>query len=184
MLCKHKYKTINTVSRRTHKEGSKKFKSGFLEAENHGIKILVARQQQCLKCGKKRTTIEISKSQFDNIISSLPSGLKTEESENQLTTVENKVRDFLINVSKGLVDTRHEKKTMYKEVWNYIYPSRQFGRGNTNEVVDWIVNISDFDTDNLRPPLNSLVVRGDTGMPGNSWGEWRRYSSTKYKTVE
>ena len=146
MPCKHKYKTVNTVSRHAHKEGSKKFKSGFEEGDANGIKILVARQQQCLKCEKKRTTIEISKSQLDDIISNLPSGLAIEENNSELTNLENRVRKYLIDVSKGKIETRHDNKAMYKEVWNQFYPARQFGRGNTNEVVEWIVHISNYDT--------------------------------------
>jgi len=184
MLCTHKYKTVNTISRRAHKEGSKKYKSGFEEADAIGIRILVARQQQCIKCQKKRTTIEISKTQFESIIEKLPSKIPNESNDEVLTKAENKVRTYLIKVSKGLVKTRHKNKAMYKEVWNLIYPARQFGRGNTNEVVEWIVNISNFDTDNGNPPLNSLVVRGDTGMPGGSWDEWKEYSNAPFKNAE
>lgn len=184
MPCSHKYKTVNTVSRHAYKEGSNKFRSGFEEADALGIRILVARQQQCLKCSKKRTTIEISKAQFNNIVEKLPSKISSETSNGVLSKTENKLRKYLIKVSKGQVETRHNNKAMYKEVWNYIYPARQFGRGNTNEVVEWIVNISNYDTENSRPPLNSLVVRGDTGMPGGSWDEWKDYSSTPYKNAK
>ena len=184
MKCKHKFKTINTVSRRTYQKGSQKFRSGFEEANSHGIKILVARRQQCRDCGKKRTTVEISKKQLDAIFSNLSSRLEKEPSNMPISSVEKKVRDFLINVAKGQVATRHEKKAMYKEVWDLVYPSRQFGRGNTNEVVEWIVNISNYDTDNGKPPLNSLVVRGDTGMPGASWEEWKNQSGVLFENAE
>jgi hypothetical protein len=183
MTCKHIWKTVNTIPRKAHLGGSKKFKSGFEEADEHGIKILTVRQKQCSECGKKRTTVEISKAQLDAIYNSLSGEIK-ENLESELSTVESKVRKYLINVSKGKVQTRHERKAMYKEVWLYIYPARPFGRGNTNEVVEWIVNISDYDTNNDRPPLNSLVVRGDTGMPGNSWDEWKKYSTSTYGTAD
>lgn len=182
MACEHIWKTVNTISRKAHLGGSKKFKSGFEEAEEHGIKILTARQKKCLECGKKRTTVEISKAQLDAIYNGL-SGAITENVESELSIVENKARKFLIEVSKGNIQTRHERKAMYKEVWLHIYPTRPFGRGNTNEVVEWIVNISDFDTSNDRPPLNSLVVRGDTGMPGDSWDEWQSNSGSPYETA-
>ncbi|POZ53182.1 hypothetical protein [Methylovulum psychrotolerans] len=184
MKCKHKFKTINTISQKTHKEGSKKFKSGFEEANSYGIKILVARQQQCLECGEKRTTVEISKRQLDSIYAGLSKILEDEQIDSVLSDTEINVRNFLIQTSKGETKTRHEKKAMYKEVWLTVYPLRRFGRGNTNEVVEWIVNISNFDTDNGRPPLNSLVVRGDTGMPGESWVVWKNDSDTPYTTVE
>lgn len=184
MLCAHKFKTINTVSRRAHKEGSNKFRSGFEEADAIGIKILVARRQQCSKCDKKRTTIEILKTQFNSIIEKLPSKIPNETNDGMLSKIEGKIRRYLIKVSKGQIKTRHKNKAMYKEVWNYIYPARQFGRGNTNEVVEWIVNISNFDTDNDKPPLNSIVVRCDTGMPGSSWDEWRKHSNTPFKNAE
>jgi hypothetical protein len=184
MTCKHKFKTINTVSKKTHSEGSKKFKSGFEEASSYGIKILVARQQQCLECGVKRTTVEISKRQLDSIYAQLPQKLEDDQVDSPLSKIEHNVRDFLIKVCKGEIETRHKRKAMYKEVWLNIYPSRPFGRGNTNEVVSWVVNISNFDVDNSRPPLNSLVVRGDTGMPGESWEEWRKASERKYGRVE
>ncbi len=183
MQCKHKFITINSVSLQAHRRGSKKFKSGFEEAGLYGIKILVARQKQCSKCKKKQTTIEISKSQFDSIIESLPSKLES-ELVTGLTKVEKKVREYLIRVSKGEIDTRHPNKAMYKEVWDHIYPNRKFGRGNTNEVVGWIVAISNFDLANRRPPLNSLVVRGDTGMPGDSWNGWMEEFNSPFKNVE
>jgi hypothetical protein len=182
--CKHKFKTVNTVSRKAYREGSKKFKSGFDEANSYGIKILVARQQQCLECGTKRTTVEISKSQLDSIFSQLPTKLEDEDTDSDLSKTEIRVRDYLIRVSKGEIETRHGRKAMYKEVWNEVYPSRPFGRGNTNEVVEWIVNVSNFDTTNARPPLNSLVIRGDTGMPGYLWETWRKHSDTPYRTAE
>jgi len=183
MKCKHTFKTVNSVSYRAHTRGSKKFRSGFEEADSHGVKILVARQKQCSKCNKKRTTIEISKTQFDSIIEYLPFKLESEPA-NGLTDVENKVRKYLIRVSKGKIETRHVKKAMYKEVWNQIYPTREFGRGNTNEVVEWIVAISNFDASKGRPPLNSLVVRGDTGMPGVSWNGWKEEFNAPYGNVE
>ncbi len=184
MSCAHKFKTINTVSRRAHKDGSNKFRSGFEEAYLIGIKILVARQQQCVKCDKKRTTIEISKTQFNNIIEKLSSNISSETNDGLLSKVEKKVRTYLIEVSQGQIKTRHEKKAMYKEVWLKIYPKRPFGRGNTNEVVEWIVNISNLDTKNGKPPLNSIVVRGDTGLPGVSWTEWEKDSDTPYRDVQ
>ncbi|MDO9177448.1 MAG: hypothetical protein Q7U16_03820 [Agitococcus sp.] len=186
--CEHKYQTLNTISHRAHQEGSKKFKSGFEEAAANGIKILVARQQQCAECGKKRTTIEISKNQFDNILALLERDPEPDV-EDDLSKTEIKVRKYLIRVLEGKEDTRHEGLAMYKEVWNHIYPTRPFGRGNTNEVVDWIVNISNFDTSGkgggIKPPLNSIVVRGDTKEPGVSWELWRvNTSAYKNKTLE
>lgn len=184
MKCTHKWKTINTISRKAHKEGSKKFKSGFEEADSYGIKILVARQKQCIECGVKRSTVEISKNQLKQIYSQLDQRVESDNERDKLSIIETKVRAYLINVSKGRIETRHYRKAMYKEVWLHIYPSLTFGRGNTNEVVEWIVNISDYDKAKNRPPLNSLVVRGDTGMPGQSWEEWRINSKTSYKTID
>jgi hypothetical protein len=186
MKCKHKlgFKTINTISQKAHREGSTKFKSGFEEASLYGIKILVARQKECLECGEKRETVEISKRQLDKIYKQLSNNLEDEQDDSILSETELNVRNFLIKVCKGEVETRHERKAMYKEVWLNINPSRPFGRGNTDEVVGWVVNISNFDNDNSRPPLNSLVVRGDTKMPSEGWEEWRINSNTKYETVE
>ncbi len=45
-------------------------------------------------------------------------------------------------------------------------------------------NISDYDTAFGRPPLNALVVRGDTGEPGDSWEVWRKGSDSPYKTLK
>jgi hypothetical protein len=184
MKCIHKWKTINTISRKAHNEGSKKFKSGFEEANDYGIKILVARQKQCSECGIKRSTVEISKNQLNQIYSQLDQEVESDNENDELSSFEKKVRAYLIAVSKGEISTRHSRKAMYKEVWLHIYPSRPFGRGNTNEVVEWIVNISNYDTASNRPPLNSLVVRGDTGMPGESWEEWRINSKTSYETID
>jgi len=184
MPCQHKFKTVNTVSRRAYKSGSTKFRSEFKAADSFGIKILVARRQQCLKCKKKRTTVEISKMQLDTIFPKLSSKLKMEPDGTALSDVEKKVRKYLIKISKGKSNPRHKNKAMYKEVWNSVYPSRKFGRGNTNEVVEWIVNISNFDMKHGRPPLNSLVVRGDTGMPGNSWNGWKEAFNAPFNNAE
>ena len=183
MKCTHKWKTVNTVSRKAHQEGSKKFKSGFEQADSFGLKILSARRKECLYCGIKKTTVEISQSQMCKIYAQLDQRVD-ELGTDYLSEIEIEVRNYLISVSKGIIENRHSSKAMYKEVWNLIYPSRRFGRGNTNEVVDWIVNISDFDISLGRPPLNSIVVRGDTGMPGTNWDEWKKYSDTKYKNAE
>ena len=103
----------------------------------------------------------------------------------KLSETELKVRKFLISVSKGRKrNTRHSKRATYKEVWNRIYPEREFGQGNTKEIVNWIVKISNYDTENGRLPLNSLVVRQDTGEPGDGWEDWQNNSSTKYRTLE
>ena len=106
-------------------------------------------------------------------------------SKKELLTVENQVRNYLIDVSRGKYPkNRHDNLATYKETWKVIYPSKVFGRGNANEVVDWIVNISNVDLKNDAPPLNSLVVRGDTKKPGVSWETWRDQSGTKFKNVE
>ncbi|MCG8564015.1 MAG: hypothetical protein MI747_02935 [Desulfobacterales bacterium] len=99
-----------------------------------------------------------------------------------LTQVEQDVRDILIKVARGIFTTHHYRKITYKELWLSQYPNQTWGRGNTAEVVDWIVNISDQDTAKGLPPLNSIVVRKDTGEPGDSWDGWHRNAGSPFES--
>ncbi len=103
-----------------------------------------------------------------------------------LSEKEIKVKEILIDVAKGKIKTHHPKKIAYKELWLKIYPEKVWGQKYANEVVEWIVNISNTDVINNLPPLNSIVVRKDTGQPGEGWNEWlheNKKATRLYRTV-
>jgi len=101
-----------------------------------------------------------------------------------LTELEREVRKTLIKVCRGEIRTTHRRKINYKAVWEKHSPSRgKWGRGHTPEVVEWIVNISNYDIERGRPPLNSLVVRVDTGQPGKDWHLWHKGAGSPYESL-
>lgn len=101
-----------------------------------------------------------------------------------LTDVECAVRQTLIKVCRGEEQTVHRRKINYKSLWEKHSPSgSNWGRGNTSEVVTWIVNISNHDIKHGRPPLNSLVVRVDTGQPGEDWDSWHKEAGSPYESL-
>lgn len=101
-----------------------------------------------------------------------------------LTKFEKAVRQTLIRACRGEIETHHHRKITYKELWEHHAPSgAAWGRGCTSAVVRWIVNISDDDVANNRPPLNALVVRRDTKQPGFSWEEWRKAAGKPFASL-
>ena len=94
-----------------------------------------------------------------------------------------KVRGILVGVARGEVDTHHYRKIGYKELWLLIYPDGSWGQAYTKEVVDWIVDISDVDVEKGLPPLNSLVVRQDSGQPGVDWEAWHKEAGSPFESL-
>ncbi|HHE0562686.1 TPA: hypothetical protein ACN351_004779, partial [Vibrio parahaemolyticus] len=99
-----------------------------------------------------------------------------------LSKTEKKVRKILIKVARGSLDTYHFRKITYKELWLTQYPKETWGQGHTPEVVEWIVNISNADTDKGLPPLNALVVRKDTSEPGKDWKAWHKSVGSPFES--
>lgn len=101
-----------------------------------------------------------------------------------LSNTEKAVRKDLIKVCRGEVKTFHRRKITYKELWEkHNSGGGSWGRGCTNEVVEWIVNISNYDVAQGRPPLNSLVVRKDKGRPGKDWETWHKSAGSPYESL-
>lgn len=102
-----------------------------------------------------------------------------------LSSLEKKVRKTLVSVCRGEVKIKeHRRKINYKTLWEMHNNSDDsWGRGKTNEVVGWIVNISNDDIEHGRPPLNSLVVRLDTGEPGDDWEGWNKEAGRPYGSL-
>jgi len=101
-----------------------------------------------------------------------------------LSQTEKAVRKTLITVCRGEKKTVHCKKITYKELWeNHSESGNNWGQGCTPEVVKWIVNISNYDIRQGRPPLNSLVVRKDTGQPGKDWENWHKSTGSLYESL-
>ena len=107
-----------------------------------------------------------------------------------LSDTEREVRDTLIRVCRREVQTVHDRKIGYKELWRTVYPEGRWGRHYVREVVDWIVPISNYDVAHSRPPLNSLVVWVRTGLPGAKWDAWNEEAEQdidnyhRYQTAE
>lgn len=99
-----------------------------------------------------------------------------------LSQTEINVREVLIEVARGERSTFHYREITYKELWLTQYPGKKWGRGNTSEVVEWIVNISNQDTGKGLPPLNSIVVRKDTKEPGKDWGTWHKSVGSPFES--
>lgn len=101
-----------------------------------------------------------------------------------LSPIEEEVRKTLIKVCRGDVKTIHRRKITYKELWEkHSSSGGSWGQGCTPEVVGWIVNIPDYDVKAGRPPLNSIVVRKDTGQPGKDWTEWHKSAGSPYESL-
>ncbi len=189
--CQHlKLKTLNTVSWKAHKEGSPKFRGGFEEAERRGIRIRAARRKQCVKCGERITTVELSEDNYYRLLN--PFDLQEQRLDQLsvnmgLSHTENLVKDYLIDVARKEVPTRYNGLATYKEVWNRVYPNRPWGRGNTQMVVEWVNAVSDWALDKGLPPLGALVVRVDTKKPGSYWVHWlnsNREAKRRYSDIQ
>lgn len=101
-----------------------------------------------------------------------------------LSQTEESVRKTLIKVCRGKEKTTHHRKITYKELWEKHNSSGgSWGQGCTSKVVDWIVNISYYDVRAGLPPLNSIVVRKDTGEPGEDWEEWHKSEGSPYGSL-
>jgi hypothetical protein len=92
------------------------------------------------------------------------------------------VRQTLIKVCRGEVQTAHRRRINYKALWEKHSPDK-WGQGQTPKVVNWIVPISNYDVEHGRPPLNSLVVRIDTGQPGDDWHDWNKGAGSPYNSL-
>ncbi len=101
-----------------------------------------------------------------------------------LSAVEEEVKASLIQVCRGEIKTTHRRKITYKEIWEKHHSGNgKWGRGYTPEVVRWIVNISDYYVKQGYPPLNSIVVRQDTGEPGQNWDDWHKSAGSPYESL-
>jgi hypothetical protein len=100
-----------------------------------------------------------------------------------LTRKEKDVRNTLIVVCRGKRQTRFPRKINYKHLWEIHGDKRPWARAFTRQIVDWVIRISDHDIAKGLPPLNALVVRADTGMPGDNWYAWNKRTKARYKSV-
>ena len=97
----------------------------------------------------------------------------------KLTYQERKARALLIRVAKGLVNTHKIGLISYKEFWRAI-DRRSWGRARKDEIVKIVSNISTCELRNARPPLNELVVRKDSHLPGEPWENIKQYHEERY----
>ncbi len=101
-----------------------------------------------------------------------------------LSGTEEAARKTLIKVCRGEEKTFHRRKITYKELWEkHSESDGSWSQGCTPEVVGWIINISDYDVGQGRPPLNSIVVRIDTGQPGENWEDWHKSAGSPYASL-
>ena len=97
----------------------------------------------------------------------------------KLTNPEKKAKELLVKVAKGLVNTHKSGLISYKEFWKAI-DRRPWGRARKNEIVSIVSNISTYELQNKRPPLNELVVRKDSHVPGEPWENIKQYHEEHY----
>ena len=98
----------------------------------------------------------------------------------KLTYQEKKARALLIRVAKGLVNTHKIGLISYKEFWRVI-DRRPWGRAKKDEIVNIVSNISTYELQNERPPLNELVVRKDSHLPGEPWENIKQQHEDQYR---
>jgi len=170
----HQWKTTDTVARKAYLKGEKKFRSGFEKASEARINLIAARRKVCDKCGETKTTVELDWEELRPLLPSDDIG---------------KVHQILIKVAMGKEKKiKYSKRITYKELWEKIHPETPWIPKNfrklTGVVVDWIVDISNDNIEKNEPPLNSLVVRSDTGMPGYDWTLWAKSKASIYKTAK
>jgi len=97
----------------------------------------------------------------------------------KLTRQEKIAKELLVKVAKGFVNTHKTGLISYKEFWEAI-DKRPWGRARKNEIVNIISNISTYELQNERPPLNELVVRKDSHEPGQPWKKIKQYHEKHY----
>jgi hypothetical protein len=87
----------------------------------------------------------------------------------RLNTTETNARKLLIEVAKGAINTRIPGRIGYQVFWERIFRDKKWERGKTKTIIRIITQVSGYELQNGRPPLNELVVRvsGDNkGKPG------------------
>ena len=105
-----------------------------------------------------------------------------------LTIIERAVRQTLIRVYRGEIQQpKFPRRIGYKALWKR-HSSRNavWNRGkHLDDVVKWIIHISNYDEAHNPPcpPLNSIVIRLDTGQPGKGWKEWNMHHRRPYSSI-
>lgn len=92
---------------------------------------------------------------------------------------DNGVRNILIEVAKGNMETHRNGLISYKELWLEI-STENWSRSRTPEIVSIITRISGFELSEGRPPLNELVVRKLDAIPGENWDNIKTYLSDNF----
>ena len=96
----------------------------------------------------------------------------------KLTPKEKEVRNFLIRVAKGEVQTLFPRLITYKELWGEI-SDEVWGQGQQRKIVGFITKISAYDIEHGRPPLNEIVVLKKTKEPSEEWDSIRNYIKSR-----
>jgi len=90
-----------------------------------------------------------------------------------LSSIENKIREILVDTAKGNLKTHKSGLITYKELWQKI-SRKKWGMRRTSTIVPMILKISVIEVSNRRPPLNELVVNRKIGEPGEAWSRIKR----------
>jgi hypothetical protein len=98
----------------------------------------------------------------------------------KLSNEEGKIRAILIRTAQGSIKTHRPGLISYSELWGRA-SSKPWGRGRKSQIVDWISHISTYELSQGRPPLNELVVRKGTDLPGEPWSNIKRYHKKRLK---
>lgn len=97
-----------------------------------------------------------------------------------LSKQEEKVREILVRTAKGKTKTHRLGLISYSELWERV-SKKPWGRGCKSQVVNWISKISTYELLHGRPPLNEVVVKKSTGLPGEPWLPIKRHHEKKLK---
>jgi hypothetical protein len=99
--------------------------------------------------------------------------------EVKLNELEKKIRKTLIKVAKGQISTEKPGLISYKELWA-TFSKKKFGMGNAKVIVNYITKISGYELLNERPPLNELVIKKATSVPGEHFESIKAYLIDSY----
>ena len=176
MPCTHKWKTVGKVTQEDHDLGNPKFSKGFetynaLENPISGEKLVViaVRRRQCTLCQERSTTVEMD--HFELKVH-LP---------NHNHSLFGRTKVILIDVAKGTTHLQltYGNRISYMELYEAL--GAPFGAWSpsirikaTRFIEEIVIEISDANIANGEPPLNAIVVRKDTGLPGPGWNDWAK----------
>ena len=101
----------------------------------------------------------------------------------KLSKQETRARLILVGVAQGRARTPRVGYISYKGLWRRL-STKKWGRARVRPIIEIITNISAYELQHGRPPLNELVVPTNRSTPTEGWNGIRQYLKKKSgKTV-